>query len=107
MKNLALVVATLAFACPSIANATCGVLGPITKTIINAGESAVSSFSVTPTTPGSPTYRFLTTDVKIVSAVVAANASNLIVSAYSSAETCPAPVAGVVQAGFATSVQTN
>lgn len=104
MKKLALIGAALAFASPSIANATCIARGHITQTIINPGDQ-VSSFYVTPTVPGDPTFLFVTTDSKIITAVVAAYGSGQVTSVTGSAATCGAPISGISNAGAVLSFQ--
>jgi hypothetical protein len=104
MKNLALVVAALAFASPSIANATCIAKGHITQEIINTGD-AISSFWITPTAPMSPVYQFVTTDIKIITAMASAYGSNQVANVTGSATECPAPVSGFINAGAALSFQ--
>jgi hypothetical protein len=104
MQKFAFVVAALAFAAPSIGNATCIAKGRVTQTVINPGDQT-SSFYITPSIPGSSTFSFVTSDVKIVTAVVAAYGSNQIANVVGSATTCPAPVSGLVNAGATLSFQ--
>jgi hypothetical protein len=104
MKILSLVAAALTFAVPSIANATCIGRGHVTQTVINTGDN-ISSFYITPSAPGSSTFSFVTTDIKIITAMTAAYGSNQIANVVGSAASCPAPVGGLVSAGTALSFQ--
>jgi hypothetical protein len=82
----------------AVCHATCVASGEISRVSVNPG-SVTSSFYVIESTPDEPSYSFETTDGKVVSAVLAAQASHMTVQVTGGAGSCGTVMSGVIAGG--------
>lgn len=82
----------------SAGHATCVASGEISRVSVNPGGT-FSSFLVITSTPAQPSYAYFTTDVKIISAAIAAQASHMTVTTTGGAASCPPPSSGYIYGG--------
>ena len=105
-KLLALLTATAAFGLlPSVSWAVCTASGEISRISINPG-GINSSFYVRASTPGSVSVLFATTDGKVVTAALTAQASHMRVTVTGNAAACGAVVGGSSTGGFVNTMTT-
>jgi hypothetical protein len=105
-KFLALLTATAAFGMlPSVSWAVCVASGEISRISVNPG-AITSSFFVRASAPGSVSVLFTTTDDKVVTAALTAQASHMRVTVTGNAAVCGAVVGGIRAGGSVNTVTT-
>ncbi len=100
MKKLVAFLAVIAVSTTlaSASHAHCVATGEISRVSINPGNVG-SSFLLITSTPAQPSYAYFSTDVKVMNAVLAAQASHMTVEVTGSATSCGAVVGGQINGG--------